>query len=607
MTLRIVWITLLVVAVTSCTAILTLVLPTGGQADVEEGSTFTTRKGRLIISVSEAGTIKNREQVEIKSEVEGRTTVLRLAKEGSHVQPGDLLVELDTSKLIDQKTGQEITVIQSEAALIRARENSKVIKNQSDSDISIAELDHRFASEDLRKYKEGEYPQLLLAANSKITLAKVELERATEKLKWSKILFAEEYISENELQGDELSHKRAELDLELARGELDLLTNFTYKRRVDELESNVDQTERSLERINLRTAADIVQAIADLKAKEQEFERQETMLAKINYQLSKCKILAPVPGMVVYATTGRGRYRGNEEPLEEGTEVHERQELMFLPTANDMMVEVKIHESALDKVREGMPVRVTVDAVPGVEFPGTVARIGLLPDAQSSWLNPDLKVYSTEIHLNNATMDLRAGMSCRAEIIVDDYDDAIYVPIQTVLRVNGQPTVYLQGEKGPEPLSVEIGLDNNRMVHVTDGLDVGTEVLLSPPLEPSTMEDSGGDAPPRIEATTGMSTTKKELSPTDSKKRGSEDGRKGERGRGKGGERNGREGRGGERGRSAEGKKNGGSAPDLSKMPEEARRRFEKMSDEEKKAMMDKMKNFGGQQKSGGRGPGGGQ
>ena len=36
---------------------------------------------------------------------------------------------------------------------------------------------------------------------------------------------------------------------------------------------------------------------------------------------------------------------------------------------------------------------------------------------------------------------LRNGMSCRAEILVDRYEDAISVPIQAVTRVAGQPMV----------------------------------------------------------------------------------------------------------------------------------------------------------------------
>jgi hypothetical protein len=38
-------------------------------------------------------------------------------------------------------------------------------------------------------------------------------------------------------------------------------------------------------------------------------------------------------------------------------------------------------------------------------------------------MNPDLKVYDTEVLLDGKHRDLRTGMSCQAEIIVDHYKD----------------------------------------------------------------------------------------------------------------------------------------------------------------------------------------
>ncbi len=56
--------------------------------------TFTVKRGPLRISVIESGTIKALDQVIIKSELEGRTSILTLAEEGTRVKKGDLLVEL---------------------------------------------------------------------------------------------------------------------------------------------------------------------------------------------------------------------------------------------------------------------------------------------------------------------------------------------------------------------------------------------------------------------------------------------------------------------------------------------------------------------------------
>jgi len=363
--------------------------------------TYTVRQGPLTISVVESGTIKSLEQVSLKVEVEGQTTLIYLVPEGTRVKEGDPLVELDGSRLQDDLIQQQISVDNAEAAFIRAREDLAVAKNQAVSDISRAELDYRFAQEDVKQHVEGEHPQEVKEEESNITLANEELERAAEKLKWSERLYEEKYISHTELEADRLTYNRAQLNYELAVASLQLLQDYTSKRKLAELESDVDQAKMALARVKLQANADIVQAKADLKARETELRQQRSKFEKTKGQIAKTKILAPRDGLVVYATSvqGGGRHR-RREPLEEGQAVRERQELIYLPSADSMMAEVQIHESSLEKIRVGLPVRVEVDALPGQPFTGRVAKIAPLPDAQSAWLNPDLKVYPTQIHLD---------------------------------------------------------------------------------------------------------------------------------------------------------------------------------------------------------------
>jgi HlyD family secretion protein len=331
----------------------------------------------------------------------------------------------------------------------------------------------------------------LTKAKNDITLAKEELTRAQETLQWSEKLYKEKYISQTELQADQLTLSRASVKLELAQNDLTLLQTFTYGRQIAQLESNAYQAEMALERAMRKAKADIVQVEAGLKAKEAEYERQKTKLGKLIAQLDKAKIYAPVDGLVIYATSARmgGLYRsGSQQPLEEGQEVFERQELIYLPTTESTMAEVAIHESRLEKIHIGLPAVVTIDALPGKKFLGHLATIAPLPDARSIWMNPDLKVYNSKIYLDESNPELRTGMSCKTEIIIEQYDSVISVPIQAVMRVKGEPTVYVIKDKQTIPRKVEIGLDNNRMIRIINGLQEGDVVLLTPPLKSGTID-----------------------------------------------------------------------------------------------------------------------
>ena len=111
-------------------------------------ATFKAARGPLTISITQAGTIKAREMTIIKNEVEGRTSVISLIREGSRVRKGDLLVELDASSLIDSRLDQQIRVQNAEASYVGAKESLEVVKNQAQSDVDKATLALQFAKED---------------------------------------------------------------------------------------------------------------------------------------------------------------------------------------------------------------------------------------------------------------------------------------------------------------------------------------------------------------------------------------------------------------------------------------------------------------------------
>jgi HlyD family secretion protein len=479
----------------------------GGSESGKVASTAKVKKGPLRISVTETGTIKPKEKIIVKNEVEGNTSIIYIVDEGTTVKKGDLLVELDSSNLTTQKMNEETQLQNAEAGFVSARENLAVVENQAKSDVDKAQLAFEFAKQDLEKYKNGEYPNQKMQAESKITLAEEEHKRAQEKYTWSKKLFNEKYLSQMELDADELAEKQKKLNLELAKNELDLLSNFTYTRQIKQLESDMSQAEMALERITRKAKADVVQAEASLKAKEAELKQARDKLDKTIRQLEKTKIYSPADGQALYATSAeRGpRFGGMSEPLDEGSSVRERQELIHLPTTAGFIAEIGIYESSLDKVRVGLTALITIDAIPGEQYRGRVTSISPVADAMSSFMNPDLKLYPAVIELENSDKInlVKSGMSCTAEIIVEQYKDAIYVPVQAVIRVDNKPTVFIASGSSLKPRQVEIGLANNLNIHILKGLKEGEVVSLTPPLVQAAMTTESEE----IEVVEGIETT----------------------------------------------------------------------------------------------------
>lgn len=471
-----------ILVVIGATITATAMIGNQGSGGADAGSTYTVQRGALSINLTETGTIKSRDQFVVKSEVEGRTSIIYVIDEGIVVEEGELLVELDSSGLEDRLVDQQIQVENTEADFVSAKENLEVVKIQMQANIATAELNNQFAIEDKVKYLDGEWPKTLMETETDVTLAEEDYRRATDEFDWSKKLYAEKYLSETEYRADELALKRAELQVALARENLKLLNEYTHTRKLTELDSEINQKELALQRVNRESSSDLAQAEARLRARQAELNRQKTRLSKIEDQIAKTKMYAPADGMVVYATSSEFSWRGDTQPLDEGQEVRERQELIHLPTADSMMVVIRVHESALGKVKVGQPVQIKIDAMPESSFSGRVTKIAPLPDATSVFMNPDLKVYDTQIMIDGVHPGLRTGMSCKATVMIEQYLDAISVPLQAVIGRGGESIVYVVNGDGSQPRQVTTGLDNNAMVHILNGLSEGEKVLLTPPL-----------------------------------------------------------------------------------------------------------------------------
>ena len=457
-----------------------------GKAPSGETATLyaTVQEGPLVINVEEYGEIVPSEQITLKSEVQGRTSIISLVPEGRIVEKGEVLIQLDVSAKIDEKDSQEITLRNAESALEVATAALEIQRNQSASDIEIAEQNYMFAKEDLDKYENGEYPTKLIAQKGQLAISEQQVKQAKDKYEWSKKLFAEDFISETELEGDELSWKSSQLSFESAKRELELLETFTHRRELAKYRSDVKQMGMALERTRKSAASAIAQAESNLRARESEFRKQQQRYEKITNQIELATIRAPRAGQVVYATSRMGR-----EPLQEGQEVWERQELIVLPTAESFAAKVNIHEASLKSISTGMPVRVRCDALPDRVFAGVVEKIAPMPDNERKWMNPDLKEYPTRVLIPDGQGELRNGMGCKAEIIVAQYDNVLYVPVQCVVRVAGESYVWVKGAAGDERRKVVTGLDNSRFVRIISGLSAREEVSLSPPLGESVADE----------------------------------------------------------------------------------------------------------------------
>jgi HlyD family secretion protein len=436
-------------------------------------------RGPLRISVLQRGELAAKNSVSLKSEIEGQTTILWLVPEGTLVKPGDLLVKLDASDLVEKELQQRIAADNADASQKKAKAQHDIQESQNLSDIEAAERKLSFAEMDLEKYLKGDLEQLLKQAQDKILLAQQKRTQAENTLNWSRTLTEKGFLTKTELDRDDLDFQSADVQAKQAELELRLFQDYEDPRKQSELKALLIEAQRGLERTKLQAEARIADFKAALSTSEARLTLESDKLGKYRSQLEKTKLSAPTDGMVVYARSEGGR--SGSEAMQEGTQVREGQEILTIPRTGGMIAQASIHESVLKQVVPGMPCTITVDALSGAEYHGKVQFVALLPDKSNFWANPNQRLYRTEVSIEDSHTDMRPGMNCSIEILAEVIPDALYVPLQAVFLQAGETIAFVDAAVRPEQRSVKVGKSSEKWVQILSGLSAGEPVLLTPP------------------------------------------------------------------------------------------------------------------------------
>ena len=466
---------------------LTLWLLGGSSGSDDTTPVFEVAEGPLTIGITASGSVQSRDKVILRSELEGRNTILWVVEDGVTVKTGDLLVEFDAAALIEKRNDQEITANTAHGNLIIAEERLEVTKGDCDANQLEREVTLDLAKMELEKYEHGDFPEEKRQREADIALADEELQRAAEKLEWSRKLAKEGFLQRTELQADELEFRRKEINLEMAKTKMNVLTNYTVHQKRATLQSDVRKATRALARTAWQNKSQIRQGETEIIQRSREYYRATNRLAELDFQISKSKIFAPTNGIVLYASTAKRRWW--ENPLAAGESAVQRQDLIYIPLDAGMIVEIMVPEASLNKLEEGMSANIKVDAFPDRVFKGRLSKIGILPDAQSTRLNPDLKMFKCELECDFQDAVARPGMSCDVELVKETYAKAVYCPIQCIARIDGEAYVYVRAGKDWVPRKVEVGLDNNRMIRILKGVKPGEVVMTAPPVKEESDEE----------------------------------------------------------------------------------------------------------------------
>ena len=475
----------------------------GSKNSKELLTTYEVKRGNLSIDVVEAASIEASEAFDIKSELEGDATIIFLIDDGTmiteeDVKNGKVLVELDSANLRQKATQQEMTVQDAKASLTEAESSYQIQVNQNDSNFKNGELTVKFAQMDLEKYIgdklapkfiSGEYNYLQLfdlpdlggeALQTKrqklndIDFAQEEMITAKNKLDWTIKLEAKGYVTRDEKLSDELSYKQKNVDYENAKIANELFQKYEFPKEAEKRRSDLEEATKELERIVAKNESELAKVTANQESRKSNYQQQVDELERINSQIEKCTIRATRPGLVVY---GSGGNRWRQDTISEGSQIRERQVIINFPDVSSMCAKAKIHESIITRVKNGQKAKIVVDALPDKSYNGTVTKVGVVPLSQG-WLNPDLKVYMTDVTIDGSFKELKPGMTSQVQIFISELKNVIMVPLQAVSTLGNESVCFVMKGSKPQMRKVVIGDYNDKYIEIKEGLKEGENVVL---------------------------------------------------------------------------------------------------------------------------------
>jgi len=404
--------------------------------------THCVERSDLLVTVTEDGTVESAENVQIKCEISGGTTILWLIEDGVQVEKGQVLAKLDSSKLDEDISQQKIAVEKARALFV-----------QAEKDLNVAKIA-------IQEYLEGTYKQELQSLESNITIAKEDLSSAENTLQYTQRMFRKGYATVLQRDAKEFAVQRAKLDLDLALTAKTVLTEFTRAKQLEDLNGKHDTAE------------------AKMKSEKASFELEQTRLKRLEAEREKCVIRATKAGMVVYANqlSRRGPRISRDVQIEEGAAVREQQDIFRLPDLSRMQVTTAVHETKVEHLRPRMR---AVVRVLDRELPGDVVSVANQPEP-TSFFSANVKEYATVVKIDGEHDELRPGMTAEVEILLAHRKNVLTLPVAALVEQRGKYFCWVKADGKVERRPLKLGPTNNKFVEIEDGVAQGEMVVLNP-------------------------------------------------------------------------------------------------------------------------------
>ncbi|WP_448244854.1 efflux RND transporter periplasmic adaptor subunit [Pseudoxanthomonas mexicana] len=273
----------------------------------------------------------------------------------------------------------------------------------------------------------------------------------------------------NALEREEAGRRQSRISIDRQRAALDLRERqFERSRKLIDAQI-IDRNRFEEDRNQFELAR------TELRSSEEALRRAEAVLSEAREQLAKTEIRSPIAGRVVALPIKIG------ETAIPSTSSLAGAQLMKIAETSAIQAELKVDEADIAKISIGQRADVHAAAYPDQALQGTVEQIALAPTIEGQG-----RAYKVTVSIVPPKgLELRSGMSVRANIFLSDGRKRLALPVEAILSdaAEGEkPTryVWLARNGVARKTTVRTGASDDRWEVVEQGVAAGDTVITGP-------------------------------------------------------------------------------------------------------------------------------
>lgn len=199
-------------------------------------------------------------------------------------------------------------------------------------------------------------------------------------------------------------------------------------------------------------------AASQVEVAKAQLAQTQFRIDELKITLSNTTILSPIDGFVSRRNLDSGGFAGGNTVI------------MTVVDIGTVRMVGNLVEKGFRKITSGVSAIVQVDTFPGEDFAGQVSRVAPVFD-------PATRTAQMEIEVPNPGFRLKPGMYARVRLTVERRPEALTVPRNAIVDLDGKRGAFLVEELVAKFVEVKTGLSDGEKIEILDGLTEGQRVV----------------------------------------------------------------------------------------------------------------------------------